>query len=189
MKNGFKADNKKPKKYLSKNNGFTLVELIIAIAIIAILSAAAVPRALQYVEKAKMTSDAQAANAYESAFEMLIAAGDIRIVSGSALNVSEDTSLYITNADEAPPVSPGSLDIFNQYEDKISVSNKLGTISLDIYFSNIGAIKNSKGYDITPEELGNLFQENVKLSDLKYYHGIVIDFENRGVSGNILIER
>lgn len=172
-------------KSKSASSGFTLVELIISISIIAILSAAAVPRALQYVDKAKMASDSQAASAYENAFEALIASGDIRVVSSSAISAS----IYITNADMADPELESSQDIFKQYKDKINVSNKSGNISVDIYYNNIDGIKNKNGYSITPEELKELFEENIKCASLKYYHGIIIDFERKGISGSMLIER
>lgn len=47
------------KRLLKNNAGFTLVELIIVIAIIAVLSAAIVPRYIQYVEKSRIGVDEQ----------------------------------------------------------------------------------------------------------------------------------
>ena len=49
------------KKFMNKirknNKGFTLVELIIVVAIIAVLSAVLVPQYIQYVEKSRIGAD------------------------------------------------------------------------------------------------------------------------------------
>ncbi len=48
--------------FRNNNKGFTLIELIIVIAIIAILAAVIAPQYLGYVEKARQTSDVKMAN-------------------------------------------------------------------------------------------------------------------------------
>ena len=60
-----------------KNGGFTLVELIIVIAIIAVLSAVAVPQYVKYVEKSKIAMDMDTASAIESVIITLCADGVI----------------------------------------------------------------------------------------------------------------
>ena len=45
------------KKFRKNNKGFTLVELIIVVAIIAVLSAVLVPQYIQYVEKSRIGVD------------------------------------------------------------------------------------------------------------------------------------
>ena len=52
-------------KYKIENKGFSLVELIIVIAIMAILSAALAPQLMKYIEKARVSADAQTCAAIE----------------------------------------------------------------------------------------------------------------------------
>ena len=63
----------KTKKY---DNGFTLVELIIVIAIMAILSAAIAPAVIGYIEKARKADDVQTAKIIYDAVNFALASGD-----------------------------------------------------------------------------------------------------------------
>lgn len=56
------------------NKGFSLVELIIVIAIMAILVVVLAPQYLKYVEKSRISSDAQTAVEFEDA--LMVAASD-----------------------------------------------------------------------------------------------------------------
>lgn len=53
---------------MKNNKGFSLVELIIVIAIMAILVGVMAPQLLKYIEKSKITSDLSMLNALEVAF-------------------------------------------------------------------------------------------------------------------------
>lgn len=63
----------------TKNKGFSLVELIIVIAIMAILVAVMVPVLLRYIEKTKVSSDTQLADTVRGAF--LCAITDAKVLS------------------------------------------------------------------------------------------------------------
>ena len=68
----------KTRGLLAKQNaGFTLVELIIVIAIIAVLSAVAAPQYLKYVEKSRISTDMETAAVIETAVSVLCAEGAI----------------------------------------------------------------------------------------------------------------
>ncbi|MBR6158164.1 MAG: type II secretion system protein, partial [Lachnospiraceae bacterium] len=61
------------KQLLRKNNqGFSLVELIIVIAIMAVLVALVTPQLLQYIDKAKKVKDIECARVLGTAFERVL---------------------------------------------------------------------------------------------------------------------
>jgi type IV pilus assembly protein PilA len=65
------------KKIRKSNKGFTLVELIIVVAIIAILSAVVAPQYIKYVEKSRAAADADTFGAVVQAVNVLVADGTI----------------------------------------------------------------------------------------------------------------
>ena len=69
---------------MKNNKGFSLVELIIVIAIMAILVGVMAPQLIKYIEKSKVSADTQAADSVHSA--MLTAMMDPEVVNKSAYN-------------------------------------------------------------------------------------------------------
>lgn len=90
------------KKLMNKirkaNKGFTLVELIIVIAIIAILTAVAAPQYLKYVDKSRWSQDQENAQILLTMVQVAAADPDQTLVSGDKL-VFDATGAKVTEAD------------------------------------------------------------------------------------------
>lgn len=78
---------------LKQNKGFSLIELIIVIAIAAILVAIMVPVLIKYIEKTNVSSDIQLADTVRSAF--LCAVTDAKVLA------DPDSTPYIANLESA----------------------------------------------------------------------------------------
>ncbi len=75
-------------KHSSKNNkGFTIVELIIVIAIIAVLSATLLPQYLKFIEESEQTSDLSIANTIVDAATLAIISPSTSIPPGYYIEV------------------------------------------------------------------------------------------------------
>lgn len=81
-----------------KNKGFSLVELIVVIAIMAILVGVAVPVYTSYIEKANAAKDEQLLGEINSAFNVVCAgtALDINTVTDATIDVAEDGSIDLS---------------------------------------------------------------------------------------------
>lgn len=92
--------NRRMKKKGLNNKGFSLVELIIVIAIMAILVAVMVPTLIKQVEKSKVSSDIQLADSIRNAF--LCAATDARVISDAAsapyIGSLENGGMYVNDS-------------------------------------------------------------------------------------------
>lgn len=83
-----------------KNKGFSLVELIIVIAIMAILAAAIAPALIRYIDKSRKADDVTAAGTVESSVSAAIANEDayedaVRNATTIVANVSKGGGSYI----------------------------------------------------------------------------------------------
>ncbi len=87
------------KKENMNNKGFSLVELIIVIAIMAILIVVLAPQYLRYVEKSRVSSDQTTIVEYINAMQVIAADPDISLTSGT------DYSLKSTAGDAGITVS------------------------------------------------------------------------------------
>lgn len=89
----------------SDNKGFTLVELIIVIAIIAVLSAFAVPQYTKYVEKSKVAMDMETAAVIESVIITLCTDGTVTTDVASYVTWDASTGLTGDGKDEIEAVT------------------------------------------------------------------------------------
>ena len=88
------------------NKGFSLVELIIVIAIMAILVAVLAPTYLKFVERSRKSTDCQ--NVAEAITAIQTYAADPMIPSADQLKVADDNTLSISTEGTAYVASAGS---------------------------------------------------------------------------------
>lgn len=100
------------------NKGFSLVELIIVIAIMAILVVVLAPQYLKYVEKSRISSDAQTAVEFESAMSVLASDPDITLNTSGTYTVTSTTTGAITISGDLQTAfnTAGSIDTTKTYK-------------------------------------------------------------------------
>ena len=82
--------NKKQKNLTNK--GFSLVELIIVIAIMAVLVGVLAPQYIKYVEKSRVSADAQQVEEFTGAMTVLASDVDVTLDSTKTYTVTSDTT-------------------------------------------------------------------------------------------------
>lgn len=73
------------------NKGFSLVELIIVIAIMVILVAVLAPQYLRYVERSRVATDTQTTVEFINAMQVVAADPEISLVSGTDYSITKAT--------------------------------------------------------------------------------------------------
>ena len=103
-------------KERKKNGGFTLVELIIVIAIMAALVAVLAPQYIKYVDKSRKTADASTADSILSACR----------VAATEDSITKDFTVTWTNndtgADELEITKGSTADLVDELEQSLSIS-------------------------------------------------------------------
>ena len=92
-------------KLRKSNKGFTLVELIIVIAIVVVLSAVIAPQYIKYVEKSRVTVDMDTASAIHSAIGVLCADGTITADDADYVTWDVSTGLTGDGQDEVEAIT------------------------------------------------------------------------------------
>lgn len=131
--------NKKQKSLTNK--GFSLVELIIVIAIMAVLVGVLAPQYIKYVEKSRVSADAQQVEEFTGAMTVLASDVDVTLTSGETYTVTSDTTGKITISDDLKTIlnAQGTVDTTKNYSYK-STSYKAQPITIALTYDGTGKV-------------------------------------------------
>ena len=131
--------NKKQKNLTNK--GFSLVELIIVIAIMAVLVGVLAPQYIKYVEKSRVSADAQQVEEFTGAMTVLASDVDVTLDSTKTYTVTSDTTGKITISGDLKTIfdSLGSVDTAKNYSYK-STSYKAQAITISLAYDGTAKV-------------------------------------------------
>lgn len=131
--------NKKQKNLTNK--GFSLVELIIVIAIMAVLVGVLAPQYIKYVEKSRVSADAQQVEEFTGAMTVLASDVDVTLDSTKTYTVTSDTTGKITISNDLKTIfdSQGSVDTAKNYSYK-STSYKAQAITISLAYDGTAKV-------------------------------------------------
>ena len=130
----------KKQKHLT-NKGFSLVELIIVIATMAVLVGVLAPQYIKYVEKSRVSADAQQVEEFTGAMTVLASDVDVTLDSTKTYTVTSDTTGKITISNDLKTIfdSLGSVDTAKNYSYK-STSYKAQAITISLAYDGTAKV-------------------------------------------------
>ena len=146
---------------MRKNKGFSLVELIIVIAIMAILVGVLAPQLIKYIEKSKVSSDTQAADTVHSA--LLTAMMDPEVVNNTNYDTefssyTSGSSIQANTYGDTSPIMSAAAEILGGQNGSLTVPKLKSNGASDISFQIVGNNKVSvwlPGTDSTGSKAGS----------------------------------
>lgn len=135
------------KKENMNNKGFSLVELIIVIAIMAILIVVLAPQYLKYVEKSRVSSDQTTVVEFINAMQVLASDPDVSLVDGTDYKISSDAdgNITVSTALTTLLTDEGMLDSAAIKGSKLqSTAYKTAVVDLSLVFDKPSATAKSK---------------------------------------------
>ena len=131
--------NKKQKNLTNK--GFSMVELIMVIAIMAVLVGVLAPQYIKYVEKSRVSADAQQVEEFTGAMTVLASDVDVTLDSTKTYTVTSDTTGKITISNDLKTIfdSLGSVDTAKNYSYK-STSYKAQAITISLAYDGTAKV-------------------------------------------------
>ena len=132
------------------NGGFSLVEIIVVIAIMAILVGVLAPMYLRYVEKARMRKDESAAEEIRRAAEIVVFAGEYVVTAGTVVVTFDKASgIAVANDPTGTQLTTNLTELFgnlsrvkpesNEYSNKVYKVSIVAPATPDGYPSVAGA--------------------------------------------------
>lgn len=114
------------RKERMNNKGFSLVELIIVIAIMAILAAALAPQLMKYIEKSRVSTDASTCSSIESCVNAALADEDAyKQVAAKASGGTKDFEFYIKAGPEFSGITSKYNTTAGTASDCVALANEL----------------------------------------------------------------
>lgn len=148
------------KKENMNNKGFSLVELIIVIAIMAILIVVLAPQYLKYVEKSRVASDQTTIVEYINAMQVIAADPDITLTSGGdyTLKSAANSDVITVGADlQSVLTTQGMLDATAAAGGKLqSTAYKTATMEITLQYNSTAKVWEVKQTAGTVEVSGKL---------------------------------
>ena len=149
------------RKERMNNKGFSLVELIIVIAIMAILAAALAPQLMKYIEKSRVSTDSTSCSSIESCVNAALAdekaykevaevANDLTLT-GSEAEKTIDFEFYIAEKDGKPTVD-------------LKANSSLSSMSKTTLATFLNEVKSSLSSIKAPKQTGmNSYKVTIKI--------------------------
>ena len=118
-----------------------MVELIIVIAIMAVLVGVLAPQYIKYVEKSRVSADAQQVEEFTGAMTVLASDVDVTLDSTKTYTVTSDTTGKITISNDLKTIfdSLGSVDTAKNYSYK-STSYKAQAITISLAYDGTAKV-------------------------------------------------